>query len=101
MSQLSLFDQVAPIAPVAAGLGSHPPADWAFSSSLPERVVWNEYSAAFWQERHEQSGLQISQEGIYAGRLRTVVADMIARPEFYERKPAGVTDFRWYFGEAA
>ena len=94
--QLGLFSAT----PVATSALPSLAPQWWLSDDVSERREGVLRSAEFWQQVHVASKQPYAtQESIYAGRLREMAADMEKRPEFYRRKPVGVTDFRWYFGE--
>lgn len=96
MTQLGLFAD-APAEPHALAMAPLSPGnDWWLSGDVAERRAGILRSADFWQRTHEASGLEYSQEAIYAANLLRVAADMDQRPEFYQAKPAGISDFQWW-----
>jgi hypothetical protein len=92
--QLDLFGM--PMAPEpAAAVLAVPVNDW-WLADVEDRRAGVLRSAEFWQRTHDDSGLQYSQESIYAAELRALAADMEADPEYHRRKPKTVTDVQWF-----
>lgn len=98
--QLGLFAMMGETCEAPAAVPAAPALtpEWWLPDDVAERREGVLRSAGFWQATHDATGLPYAtQESIYAGRLRQMAADMEERPEFYQRRPAHVSDFQWFF----
>jgi hypothetical protein len=91
--QLGLF---AMAEPVAVAVIAAPVSDWWLSDDVQVRRAGVLRSAAVWQGYHDESGLTLTADGLYAAELARLAADMEADPEYHRRKPVTISDVRWF-----
>jgi hypothetical protein len=97
-------DKVSPEAFESTGrcVLADPAATMWISTDVRERRAYYLYAARWWRQWAQEHGDGRSSESHrYAENQELLANDIERRPEYYQRKPANITDWNWYRADAS